>query len=308
MGYWISEPITTYPAIAASGPVVHSSLTGGLDPGPTTTKQPVSVVSNPVRFGMPGVTLPFLGSIKPSPTEQPSPSQTDSSGDGGNPEQPISAGGSQPVVVLPITQSQDPSQDGSASPSPEITTPPVQITVGSHTYTANPSSRFVIGTQTLEAGGPAITHDGHTISLRPSASDIIVDSSTVSIVYPPIITFAPNDAPVLTINSHPVTANSDSEYVIDSQTLVPGSPAITISGSRVSLAPSATNVVVGTSTEPLGSIIMSGFGPSTIAGSTGRVNSSTTGAVAFTGGAGLGNRSGSWGAVMIGITFALTMS
>lgn len=228
----ISEPTTTFP-IYFSGPVVHSSLTGGLGPEPTPTEQ----TSKPT------------GDTAVSEQHQ------------------------------PVTQSLKTDQIESASPSQRIITPPVRVTVGSQTFTADSPSRFVIGTQTLEAGGPAITHDGHTLSLGSSASNIIIDSSTVSVGRLPVIAFTLEDAPVL----------------IGSQTLTPGGPAITVSGTRVSLEPSASNVVIGTSTEPLGSIIMGGFGPT----NSGEASSTITQPAAFTGGVGLGKRPCIWAAVAI---------
>ena len=273
-------------------------------------------------------------------------------------------------------QSESGGQDVSNLPSPTVIRPPAQITVGSQTYTANPSSQFVIGSQTLEAGGDAITHEGHTISLGPSASNIVIDSSTGVISYPivttllptalPVLTIdnqpvtangaseyiigsqtlvpggsaiiisgtpvslAPSEsaiviggstkfisspsvtaAPVLTINNQPVTANSASEYIIQGQTLIPGGPAITVSGTPISLAPSASDVVVGSSTEALGPIIMDGFGPSgATAGSmgSGSANSTATSPEAFTGGAGLVRKIKVWRVAAVGLGIGMVMA
>ncbi|KAL9117024.1 MAG: hypothetical protein Q9187_006443 [Circinaria calcarea] len=56
------------------------------------------------------------------------------------------------------------------------------------------------------------------------------------------------------------TADSASIFVINGQTLTPGG-IITVSGTPISLAisPSQTDIVIGTSTQPLGDIIMGGF-------------------------------------------------
>lgn len=309
---------------AASGPVVHHTVTGGLHPTPSKSEQQTgagSVTKKPV-YG--GITLPFFGPIGARPTEQPSPRPTGSPGSGGD-------SGGQPVVALPITQSpsqgqgessdQDGSndqdgfndQDESILPSPTIVTPPAQITINSKTYTLNPSSQFIIGSQTLSAGSHEITINGHTLSLASSASSIIIDGSTHAISYPPVTTLSPTAAPILTINHQPVTANSASEYVIGSQTLIPGGSAITISGTPVSLASSAADVVVGSSsTQALGEIIMGGFGPGGTAGSggsgSGSANStSTTSPEAFTGGAALVKKIHNWGVVLAGIGFGMVM-
>ena len=66
-------------------------------------------------------------------------------------------------------------------------------------------------------------------------------------------------APVLTVGNQVVTANSQEQYIIGSQTLTAGG-VITVSGTKVSLAPGDTQVVVGTSTEGLGGLITAGLG------------------------------------------------
>ena len=47
--------------------------------------------------------------------------------------------------------------------------------------------------------------------------------------------------------------------MVGSQTLTPGGPAITVSGTPISVDASKTQAVVGTSTEGLGPVIMQGF-------------------------------------------------
>jgi hypothetical protein len=81
-----------------------------------------------------------------------------------------------------------------------------------------------------------------------------------------------------------VTANAQSEYVVGGQTLVPGGPGIVISGTTISLAPGATQVVVGSSTAGLGTVILSGLGGSG-ATETGAETPAYTGPV-YTGGVG----------------------
>ena len=57
-----------------------------------------------------------------------------------------------------------------------------------------------------------------------------------------------------------------SQYIIAGQTLVPGGPPITVSGTRISLAPQATDIIIGTSTEGLGRLITAGVGATIPAG------------------------------------------
>jgi hypothetical protein len=64
-------------------------------------------------------------------------------------------------------------------------------------------------------------------------------------------TSAGQDAPTITFNGVAATPDSSSEYVLGEQTLKPGGPAITISGTQVSLAPGESAVVVGSSTSIL---------------------------------------------------------
>ena len=126
---------------------------------------------------------------------------------------------------------------------PTFTPPhsPSPLTLGSHIYTVNSKSEYIIAGQTLTPGGLAITVLGTRLSLAPSATQVIVGSSTIGLGP----TFTP---PPLTVGSQTFTANSASDYIIDGQTLVPGAPAITISGTPISLAPAATQAVIGHST------------------------------------------------------------
>ena len=270
---------------------MHSTVTDGLHPGPTTTKQALGVVTESKEIGNDKITLPFFGPVGPGPT---------SSG-----QLELNQGtGSESAVALPITQSTDRGQTSSTTGA-KLTS---QITFGGQTYTANPSSRFVIGSQTLQPGGPAITHDGHIISL--GSPIIVIDSSTdVSSVLPTKITLLLNAAPVLTLGDQLVTANSASGYTVGSQTLVPGGPAITFSGTRISLAPSASDIIIGSSTEALGSIILGGFGPSRTATSTGAgsANATAIDAEVFTGGAELANTISSWGAATFLVAIGLVV-
>ena len=112
------------------------------------------------------------------------------------------------------------------------------FTVGSDTITANSASQYVIDGQTLIPGGPAVTMSGTRISLAPSGSQVFVGSSTIGLV--PSLT-----PPPLTFGSQTFTADSASNYIVNGQTLVPGAPAITVSGTPISLAPGATQAIVG---------------------------------------------------------------
>ena len=119
--------------------------------------------------------------------------------------------------------------------------PPPPLTFGSQTYSANSKAEYTIAGQILSPGGPVITVSGTRLSLAPSATQVIVGSNTIRLS--PVFT-----PPPLTFGSRAFTANSESDYVIDGQTLAPGAPAIIVSGTPISLAPGATQAVIGSST------------------------------------------------------------
>jgi uncharacterized protein YodC (DUF2158 family) len=125
--------------------------------------------------------------------------------------------------------------------------------------TPDSASAYVVQTQTLRPGGPAITVSGTRISLASDAAAVVVGSET-SVISRVVATHAvqpahhtSNNPPpaTLMINGMTMTANSASDYVVETQTLKPGGPAITVSGTRISLASNAATVVVGSQTSAL---------------------------------------------------------
>ena len=124
------------------------------------------------------------------------------------------------------------------------TTPPV-LSIGNGIFRPLPGSgtSYLIGSSTLTPGGVVVVA-GTTISLAQGATALVVNGQT-SIVSPsvtPIIT----NAPLLTIGSQTYTAISGTTFVIGEQTLTPGG-TITVSGTTISLAPGATQLVYGSS-------------------------------------------------------------
>jgi uncharacterized protein YodC (DUF2158 family) len=134
---------------------------------------------------------------------------------------------------------------------------PSRLTIAGATATLNSASEYIVADQTLKPGGPAITLSGTRISLAPQATAVVVGSSTS------ILATSPHDddraqqvgklASVLTLAGATATLNPASEYVIDGQTLTPGGHAVTVSGTRISLAPHATAVAIGSATSALSS-------------------------------------------------------
>ena len=132
------------------------------------------------------------------------------------------------------------------------------LTFDGSTYTANPSSNFVIDGQTLTKGGE-ITVDGTNLFYDDSGTDIVIGTST-QILHTTNVAGAPD--PTITFDGSTFYADTSSDFVIDGQTLTKGG-VITVHGTPISYAADGTDVVVGTSTEAVGGLggyIMSGFG------------------------------------------------
>ena len=117
------------------------------------------------------------------------------------------------------------------------------FTVGSQSVTFNSASQLVVAGQTLIPGAPAITIQGTPVSLGPSGNAIVVAGDTLPL--PPLVS-----APAVSVSvaSHPIILNTLSHYVVARKTLTPGASPINIQGTPVSLAPSASAVVVAGST------------------------------------------------------------
>ena len=126
-------------------------------------------------------------------------------------------------------------------------TPRPALTVGTETITPNAQGHYVIGSQTLNPGG-IVTVFGTPISLAASGDYAIIGSSTENLAIP--------TPPPLTFGSQTITPNAAGQYIIDDQTLSPGS-AITISGTPISLAADDSYAVIGSSTERLAGAITS---------------------------------------------------
>lgn len=162
-----------------------------------------------------------------------------------------------------------------------ITAVPTPIfTFAGSTYTANPSAGFVIGGQTLTKGG-VVTVSG-TPLFYPTTGDAVVVGSSTQQLSSNMITAVPT--PIFTFGGSTYTGNPTAGFVIGGQTLTRGA-VVTISGTPVSYASDGGDVVVGTSTEALGSVIMNGFG--------GRPSSTASNGTVFVGGA-EGRRRPSW--------------
>lgn len=204
-----------------------------------------------------------------------------------------------------------------ASPTPQVLAAPATLNIGSQTLVADSAGQYVAGTQTLAPGSPITLGSGDAatpILLRTTNSNtlLIIGSSTSTLtvqtpliptsITPTLTTAASaTTPPPFTIGTQIVTANSQHQYIVGTQTLIPG-VAITVSGTPVSLAPSGTQILVGTSTDGLGNFIMSGLG----AGPGSTVGANASGVVPFTAAAAVGVVRSlrwlvGWGGVVIGV-------
>lgn len=137
------------------------------------------------------------------------------------------------------------------NPAPGPTAPAV-LTVGSNVVTANSNGQFIVGTQTLKPGGPAIIVSGTLLSLGPSGTVAVVNGATQVLGNAPLITAAP----ALTVNGKVISATvigGTTEFVIaPGQTLTPGG-SLVVSGTTFALpaAASGSSVVINGVTQAI---------------------------------------------------------
>ena len=120
------------------------------------------------------------------------------------------------------------------------------MSFGGQSYTANAAGDFVVDGQTLTPGG-VITVSGTPISEGTGASDVVIGSSTEMLSSAAVMV---TSAAVMTFDGQTYTADAQGDFTIDGQILTPGG-VITVSGTPISEAQDATDVVIGTSTEAL---------------------------------------------------------
>lgn len=133
-----------------------------------------------------------------------------------------------------------------------ITQAPV-LTIDGSLFSAQPGSgtTYLVGGKILTPGGQIIVTgaDGQleTISLLPGASAIVINRQTTLLNN----AGAATNAPLLTVGGIVYTAlPGGTTYVIDGQTLVPGS-SIVVSGTTISLSPYATALIINGHTTTL---------------------------------------------------------
>lgn len=206
------------------------------------------------------------------------------------------AQGSQIVTTMPVV-------------SPQVlnnTPKPAPVVVDGHTLTTNTQSQYIIAGQTLTPNTPLILGSGSSttpIILQTSGiNPVLVIGSSTTTLHLTSSTPTTTPPPAITIGTQTITPNAQGQYIVGTQTLTPGGTtppggtAAVGGGTTVSLAPSATQAVVGTSTEGLAPYIAGGFdsGPN-----------GTTGVAQFLGG-GAGRKSRCWGSrYLVGIAIGV---
>lgn len=177
-------------------------------------------------------------------------------------EQPLALGspvtlGSGPaatLVAIHTSNSQTILVVGSSTSTLAAVPPSAAIpaaTVGAQILTPNSKNQYVVGIQTLAPGVPITLGSGDAVTpvvLRTSGGHTIViagsSTQTLSAGLTPGIVAAPA---ALTIGSQVLTANSEGQYAVGTQTLAPGSPITLGSGNAatpVSLQTSGSQTVL----------------------------------------------------------------
>jgi hypothetical protein len=155
------------------------------------------------------------------------------------------------VVQAPSPDSTSHNGDGSPARIPSVLSPTGQTigTIGTAPLVILPSSVVVLGSQTLIPGAAPITFDGNPVSLVPQGTAVVVGTRTSALPEVGVPVNQPRPPPILTLGSLTLTPNAATQFFIaPGQTLTPGGTAI-VSGTLVSLAPSASLVVFGSSTQ-----------------------------------------------------------
>ena len=182
-------------------------------------------------------------------TPQIAPSNPTSNPVFGFPNGEVISNGGPPIVVSGNTYSVLPSNQGFlvngvstlAIPIPSLTTPPT-LHINSETVTPAPTG-FLVGGASILPGAPAVTISGTPISLDES-SHLYVGSSVIALSMTPSLS-------VFTAGSQTITPKPGG-FAIGSTSISPGGPAVTVSGTVLSLDLSS-HLRIGSSTMTLNS-------------------------------------------------------
>lgn len=223
-GAGLSGPTT----VAAPVPVIIETPTttaaAGPSPTPNTptmTPTPVVVPPTPAPVEDPPISTPVVVPPTPAPVEDPPASTTIVVLPQPAPVEDPST--STPGRETPPTTIQDPAPSPPEVPSPQPNIPSV-----------TPVTAITIGTQTVSAGGPAITVSNTIISIPSHGSSVIINGTPQ-----PVSVIAPVPTP------------TTPDLIIGTQTLAAGGPAITISNTIISLASDGSSAVINGTPQPV---------------------------------------------------------
>ncbi|MCJ1386280.1 hypothetical protein MMC17_009406 [Xylographa soralifera] len=210
-------PISQYPAPPGSSPD-----SGAWSPATETAISPHASISTN-----------FIGSTFETPTPTAP----------GSPNSSLDPGALPGSTNLQGSQSNDPSIGIGAiiySAFGGLAPAPIPISFASETLTVMGPSAVVIDGNTLQPGGLAVTQSNQVLSLDSLIAIQPTQNAPGSqITPPPVLTAGSLTLPIISIPSGAV--------MIAGSTLIPGGSAITISGTMLSLAPSGTLLVGGSS-------------------------------------------------------------
>ena len=123
----------------------------------------------------------------------------------------------------------------------ELPSAPTISETSGQLYTADDTSRYLLGSKTILPGASAFVVDV-LYSIPSSANVIISNGNTASLVA------KPGNPPVLTIAGQIITADARPRVTVDHQELIAGGSTITIISTPYALAPSGTALIAGSST------------------------------------------------------------
>ncbi|CAD6578829.1 MAG: hypothetical protein ASARMPRED_008860 [Alectoria sarmentosa] len=274
-----ASPVGPTASLYATGSPVGGtgSLLGGTG-SPVVTGSPVGGTASPVGPGAPvmavsvGALIPtstqssLIAAASPLPNEAPASTTLGST---------ITVGSGSSATVLEFQTSSGETAfihgSNTSIPDAEFTKLP-GLVIGSQIITADDKNHYVIPSGHVLAVSSTVTLGSGTSTtiLASGIQTLLVPGSSASLLSHASATPAISQILLpLTIGGQTMTANNLGQYDIHGQTLTSGG-MITVSGTRISLAPDASDVVVGTSTKALTANITAAFssGPKMTGGQT----------------------------------------
>lgn len=139
--------------------------------------------------------------------------------------------------------------DGQTSTITDAMLPGVAVVQGSGS-----NKDYIVGVNTLTAGGPAVTSNGNTLSALPAGSGVRIAANGKTRTVP---------AATFTNSATLQSGASENEYILAGNTLSAGQPALTVAGVTYSALESGSGIVMmagdSTSTATVGQAIDASF-------------------------------------------------